>query len=384
MSSLSIRSRIVIAVVALLAAAALAASLLVGHVIARNFRLATADSLQRASEGFASMERNDVEKLSAILNALLAREDLKAAFLARDRRGLLALAEPLFEVLAHQDGITHWYFHDAEPRTFLRVHRPEVYGDKVDRATLRKAMETQDIGYGKEVGATAFALRVVKPYRDGGEVIGYVELGEEIDHFLRRMKDQTGDDFGILLKKSYLDEKAWEAIGRPNWNDRPDVVLVDATSYGEGIIDFRGAIDDVPERGLALEESVRQGRARVRGVYPVKDATGRRIGALFVSHDVSGAYEAIDAGLAQMRVVLLAMFLAVTAGLYLAMERLALRRLRRMVSAAERISLRLPAGRHGAGTEVISASADEVMRLEDFFRRFESALDEPGQGQRRG
>ncbi len=383
MSSLSIRSRILIAVVAFLSFAAFGASMLIGHVIERNVGLATTDSLKRAAEGFASLERGDVEKLSRILDVLLAREDMKKAFLARDRGALQAVAAPIFEVLAHEDGITHWYFHDAEPRTFLRVHQPDLFGDTVERATLRKAMETQVVGYGKELGRTAFALRVVKPYRDGGKVIGYMELGEEVAHFLRRMKDQTGDDFGVLVKKSYLDEKAWEASGQPNWNDRPDVVLVDATSYGEGIIDFRGAIDEVPERGLALEETVRQGRARVRGVYPMSDAAGRRMGALFVSHDVTGMHEIVDGGLAQMRVVVIAMFLIVAVGLYLAMEQLVLGRLRRMVSAVERISLRLPTGKHGAGVEVISASADEITRLEDFFRRFETSLDEPGPGRRR-
>lgn len=387
MSSLSIRTRVVIVVVGSLFLAAFAASGLVGHIVERNVEAAAADSLKRAAQGFASLERSDVEKLSATLDVLLARGDLKTAFLARDRSALQAAAAPLFEVLHRQDGITHWYFHDAEPRTFLRVHRPDLFGDKVERATLREAMQTQAVGSGKELGRTAFALRVVKPYRDGGKVIGYMELGEEIDHFLRRMKDQTGDDFGLLVKKAYLDEKAWTAAAgrRPStWNDRPDVVLVNATSYGEGIIDFRGDIDDVPERGLALEETVLQGRARVRGMYPVTDAGGRRVGALFVSHDVSNVHEAVEGGLAQLRIVVFTMCLLVAAALYAVLQRLVLGRLHHMVQAAERITLRLPPGQHGAGTVVITASADEITRLEDFFRRFAASLDEAEAGRTRG
>jgi len=382
MSSLSIRIRVVIAVVAWLLLAAFTSSMLVGHILQRSLEMAAADSLMRAAQGFASLERSEVEKLSATLDVLLARGDLKKAFLARDRGALQAAAAPLFEVLRHQDGITHWYFHDAEPRTFLRVHRPDLFGDKIERATMRRAMETQAVGSGKELGRTAFALRVVKPYRDGGKLVGYMELGEDVDHFLRRMKDQTGDDFGLLVKKAYVDEKAWTAVAglRPsNWKDRPDVVLVNATSYGEGIIDFRGAIDDVPERGLALEETVRHGRAHVRGMYPVTDAGGRRIGALFVSHDVSNLREAVEGGLAQLRVVVFATCLLVAAGLYAVLQYLVFGRLRRMVRSAERISLRLPAGRHGAGTEVITASADEITRLEDFFRRFAEAEEEAGE-----
>jgi sensor histidine kinase regulating citrate/malate metabolism len=384
MGSLSIRFRVAIAVIGCLFLVAIAASLLVGHIVRRNLDLAAADSLMRAAQGFASLERSDVEKLSATLDVLLARQDLKEAFLARDREGLQAAAAPILEVLSHQDGITHWYFHDAEPRTFLRVHRPDLFGDKIERATMRKAMETQAASSGKELGRTAFALRVVKPYRDGGRLIGYVEVGEEIDHFLRRMKDQTGDDFGLLVKKAYLDEEAWRAIAgrRPStWKDRPDVVLVDATSYGEGIADFRGDIDDVPERGLTLEETVRHGRTHVRGMYPVTDAGGRRVGALFVSHDVSEVHEAVEGGLARLRWAVLAVCALGAAGLLALLHHLVLGRLRRAALAAERISLRLPAGRHGAGTEVITASADELTRVEDFLRRFSEAVMEPGEGQ---
>jgi HAMP domain-containing protein len=382
MSSLSIRIRVALAVVGFLFLAGLAASVLVGRIIRQNLDMAAADSVKRAAQGFAALERSDVDKLSATLDVLLTRGDLRKAFLARDRAALQAAAAPLFEVLHRRDGITHWYFHDAEPRTFLRVHRPELFGDKVERATMRKAIETQAVGSGKELGRTAFALRVVKPYREGGKLVGYMELGEEIDHFLRRMKDQTGDDFGLLVKKAYLDERTWAlaAGGRPGgWDDRPDVVLVDATSYGEGIIDFRGNIDDVPERGLTLEERAKDGRARVRGVYPVTDAGGRRVGALFVSHDVGSLHGAVEGGLAQVRAVVLALGLLAAAGLFLVLDRLVLGRLRRLVAAAERISLRLPAGRLGAGAEVIGDSADEMTRLEDFFRRFSGAVSEPGE-----
>lgn len=385
MSGLSIRARVAIAVLACVALTAFAASLLVGHIIERNVELAATDSLARAAQGFGNLEQGDVEKLSSTLDVLIAREDLKRAFLARDRGALQALATPLFEVLHRKDGITHWYFHDADGRVFLRVHQPELFGDRVQRATIRKALETQDVAAGKELGRTAFALRIVKPYRDGEKLIGYMELGEEIGHFLRRMKDQTGDDFGLLVKKAYLDEKTWTtAPGRraSNWNDRPGVVLVDATSYGEGIIDFRGDVDDVPERGLALEETVRQGRAYLRGVYPVNDADGRRVGALFVSHDVTAMHEAVQAGLSQMRVVILAMCVLAMAALYAVLHRLVLGRLRGMVGAAERISLRLAPGRQGAGTEVITATADEITRLEDFFSRFSAAMPDPGEERR--
>jgi hypothetical protein len=34
---------------------------------------------------------------------------------------------------------------------------------------------------------------------------GYMEMGEEIDHFLTSIKGQTGDDYGVLVDKTRID-----------------------------------------------------------------------------------------------------------------------------------------------------------------------------------
>jgi hypothetical protein len=382
--SLSLRLRALLALLAGVLAVGFGSRAVVSHVVARNVEAASGDALMRAAQVFAGLERADVEKLSAALNALSGREDLKAAFVARDRERLYALAAPLYRTLKERDGVTHWYFIEPEPARscFLRVHRPEKHGDVIDRATLARAMQTKQVGFGKEMGKTAFALRVVQPYYDGAKLIGYLELGEEIDHFLRRMKEQTGDDFGLLVKKQYLDEKAWAAASSPrpsNWNDRPEVVLVKATSYGEGIIDYRGRIDDVPERGQVLEKTARDGRTFIRGIFPVRDAAGRLVGALFVRHEVTAMHEALASGRDQTGAAVLALAVLASALLFLLLYRLVFARLSRAVAAAEQLSARLPPGRHGAGGEIITASGDELTRLEDFFARFSASLEEPGQ-----
>jgi hypothetical protein len=85
MSSLTIRTRVLVALAACLLFAAVAASMLVGHILERNLEVGAADSLRHAAEGFAALERADVVKLSATLDALGERADIKKAFLAGDR-----------------------------------------------------------------------------------------------------------------------------------------------------------------------------------------------------------------------------------------------------------------------------------------------------------
>ena len=122
-----------------------------------------------------------------------------------------------------RDGITHWYFHLDGARSSSGALARSSTATSVDRATLRRAAETRESA-SKELGKTAFALRAVRPWIVDGKTIGYVELGEEIDHFLREMKARTGDDYGLLVEKRFLDEQAWASVLGPRqntWNDRP-------------------------------------------------------------------------------------------------------------------------------------------------------------------
>ena len=80
-----------------------------------------------------------------------------------------------------------------------------------------------------------------------------MELAEEIDHFLTALKSRTGDEYGLLVKKRFLDEEAWAKVLGPRantWNDRPDVVVVDTTTFTEGIIDYPGDLEALPDGGV--------------------------------------------------------------------------------------------------------------------------------------
>ncbi len=371
MRSLSVELKLILAVVVISLVAGLVAARSAGRVFERNVEEAGLATLQSAADAFAAQERSDVEKLASTLDALLANDDLRAAFVARDRARLLAASSPLFETMRTRDRITHWYFIEPDPaRTvFLRVHRPELHGDVVERATLRIAAETRELGAGKELGRTAFALRAVRPWLHEGKLLGYMELAEEIDHFLGAMKDRTGDEYGLLVKKKYLDENAWAAVLGPRsntWNDRPDVVVVDTTTFTEGIVDFDGDVEAIADGGLALGEVQRGDRAYLRGIFPVRDASGRKVGGLFVLHEFTRQHAAIRATLVQTLFAILAVSAVSAALVALAVHALLFKRLGRL-----RRELEAHADRAGLppGRVVELASEDEIGRLEALFRR---------------
>ncbi len=372
---MSIRAKLIVAIVASMVALALVTGALVRAAADRNARSAAEHAVSTAGQALAASERADVEKLDATLRALSAHPGFAEAFAARDRNRLFVLAAPVFAALRADHDINQFYFIEPEPsRTcFLRVHRPEQFGDVVDRATLAKAIETKGLGAGKELGKNAFALRAVRPwFGQDGRLLGYLELSEEIDHFLERMKTQTGDDYGLLVEKTFLDEHAWAATRqdkRNNWDDRARTVVVDTTAPDETIIDFDRDLASIPERGLLLDEDVREGRTFARGIVPVRDAAGRRVGGLFVLHDISALHESMLAARRWIYVALVAMAAGLGILLHLLVNRLVFRRLDAMIGTMEDLSARLAGGDYDVIAPRASAR-DEIGKFEEFFGRF--------------
>lgn len=373
---MSIKLKVVIGVLAALALSAVANARLAAWLREEDVQVVAEQAVRTAGEAYAALERADVEKLSAALEALAADAALQEAFARRDRPRLLALAAPTFAALRDRYGVTHWYFHEPEPGRlcFLRVHAPPLYGDFIGRPTFTEAIAHKAISSGKELGRTAFALRVVRPWYRGDALLGYLELGEEIEHFLQRMHQQTGDEFAMLLLKKHLDEKAWALTRtgpkRNTWAERPEVVLVDSTTPDDRLLGWQGRIEDLPDRGELLGMERREERAFVRGVLPVKDAVGAKVGALLVLHDVTALERGLEDHYRGVFLVVLAVALGASALVVLMLERLVFGRLGRMMARMEDLTARVAGGDYEMAGELAPSGHDEIGRFEEFFGRF--------------
>jgi hypothetical protein len=243
-------------------------------------------AVRRSAAAYADLEGKEVERLSRTIDRLMADPALLEAFRSRDREKLLSLARPQLANLERDLGVSLWYFHDAASgRVFLRVHAPALHGDVIGRQTLARAAATGEVGAGRELGRTAFALRVVKPVRAGGKVLGYVELGEQLEHFLERTKQQTGDDFGVLVDKARIDRAELARVrGEDRWDERPDVVLIDSTMWNDRNVNLGMPLAKLPAAGTFIPEWKDEGQTYVGGAFPVRDATNQVVGALFVRH----------------------------------------------------------------------------------------------------
>ena len=320
---------------------------------------------------FNNLKQNDTDKLSATLQVLLEDSKYQEAFINGDKAALYNLALPLFTGLKADFGITHWYFlnNSKDGTCFLRVHNRAKNGDKITRFTYQNSIKSGSFASGIELGKTAFALRVVHPYRINGKIAGYMELGEEIDHFFDIMKKETGNEYGLLVEKKYLDKSKWASVRKTknltdNWDEFSSKVLINSTTPDEQLLKYNGKITDVDDEGVVLEEIGKNGKNYVRGIFPLYDAGDRKVGAVFVLQDVTDIYTRIMAAQTQVVVTVLIIMVLISLIIIFMTNSLIFKRLEHITVVATKVV--------GGDFEskIHVSSNDEIGRFESLFEKF--------------
>ncbi len=177
--------------------------------------------------------RYDTDAMKAIMHTLEQDKNLHEALAKGDRNVLLHRTAPLFENLKRDFKITHLYFTRIDRVNLLRVHVPSRYGDIIDRITMDQAASSGSLAHGVELGTLGtLTLRLVSPWYDTQThtLIGYVELGMEIDNVMNKLQDFLGVQIFTFIKKESLDREKWESGMRvlghaSHWDHFPNMVL---------------------------------------------------------------------------------------------------------------------------------------------------------------
>jgi HAMP domain-containing protein len=255
---------------------------------------------------------------------------------------------------------------------------PKLIGTRADRFDVTEAVRTQRRVAGLALGQHGYALRVALPVHEaglvpGGRIIGYLELGTEMGRFLTNLKSQTGWDFGMLIKKQNLKAANWAAqrqhLGlKNNWDDHKDVVLAGNTTADESIFEFGDDIDSLLVTGTPLEFVRRGDTAMTRGVFPISDASGARVGALFVLTNATRLYR--NLALSRLRTVALAvgLCLVLCAAIVVMLHRWVFRRLSHITEVVT-----LVVGGDWE-TPVTVSRPDEIGRFEELFEQLRTVL----------
>ncbi len=162
------------------------------------------DKMRVAQALFASAISAETQRALTLAHALALNTDIQSRFAAQDRDGLAKMLVPGFSDQRSQDGVVQLQFHLPPAISFLRVHRPEKFGDDLSsfRRTVVETNKTHKPVFGLENGVEGLGIRGVEPVDFEGKHIGSVEVGLSLgNEFFARFKKETGNDVSFYLEK---------------------------------------------------------------------------------------------------------------------------------------------------------------------------------------
>lgn len=239
----------------------------------------------------------DVDTMQVAMDPIVSDPVILQRFLAGDREALLAIVRARFDALHEQHGISHMYFVGADRVTFLRVHQPDNRGDVIDRFTMREAERTGELTGGLELGVLGVpTLRVVSPLRHEGRLVGYFEIGREVEHYAENIRRTLGIDLHVLIRKDLLVEDEWvrgqALLGREaDWGRFDEFVAAGAADAGEEIgVAVDQAVPLISQAGAEPERiKLADGHRVAIGSRPLLDVERQEVGLLVVSLDVTAS-----------------------------------------------------------------------------------------------
>ena len=237
--------------------------------------------------------------MSAVLPAIAENGNLRDSFLAKDRKKLQDLAYPLFLHLREKHAITHFYFHLPDRVNFLRVHQPLRHSDRIDRHTAINAARLKDLTSGMELGPLGtMTLRTVSPWVEEGQIIGYLEVGVEVDHIINTVHRVLGTELAATIRKDLLDRADWTAgmrmVGRQgDWDAFPGRVLATTTfaQLPHPITDWLSHEGPLTPPSFSFHIG---NTLHTAGRLPLTDVAGREVGDLVVMANASGVDTAFE------------------------------------------------------------------------------------------
>ncbi len=157
------------------------------------------------------------EVLDLALSELVKNKEVVTLFAKRDRKGLKNLLLYDYENnLRDQYGIAQFQFHLPDATSFLRLHKPEKFGDNLSnfRKTVVQVSETKMSVLGLEVGKAGLGLRAVYPVFYNSNYIGSVEFGGSFLSILNGIQNTEKVSYAVGIKDEYFQKAGHKTNGK--------------------------------------------------------------------------------------------------------------------------------------------------------------------------
>ncbi|MCF8480579.1 MAG: CZB domain-containing protein [Rhodospirillum sp.] len=207
-----------------------------------------------------------------------------AALAGGDRDALGALYNATFPLLHDTYGVRQFQFHLPPATSFLRVHKPETFGDDLSgfRETVVRTNQTNTPVSGVEKGVAGLGIRGVVPVTNQGSPVGSVEFGMSLDEaFATTFKRDFNVDVVLHLQSETTN-------GTQN---QRDTYQVKASTLGGDSRLTAAQVTAAAAGETILTPSPRAGESLMVMAKAIPDFTGRPAGVVELLID-SSIYQA--------------------------------------------------------------------------------------------
>ena len=253
----------------------------------------------KAMEKWNTVLLAQVQSLKAVADQLDSNADLIRVWETGEPHLMVPVITQLFDSLSVERGISQLTAIDHNRTCLARGHRPGMFGDTISRSVLLHAEMSGDDAWGTEPGSQgSMALRFVRPWYSGGRIVGYLELGRDLDVLVSRFSASMHlEVVTVLLKDATTQELVEAGINSQSihgtWNAYPGVVLIQ-----KSLPVLPQEVEEMLRHGLVggkqtrIFEARRNGRVYSCGVIPIPDIHGHDIISMVAMNDVTAESDA--------------------------------------------------------------------------------------------
>jgi len=231
---------------------------------------------QRELKGYVENISNGIEaetRLAEAMSALVANIPLvQKNFALGDREALKELLLPGYPILSKQYGVRQFQFHRPPATSFLRLHKPEKFGDDLSsfRHTVTQTNKEKEATRGLESGVAGLGSRGMVPVFDSAKKhIGSVEFGMS---FGQPFFDAFKKKYGVEASLHQYRDKSFKTFASTLENDQ-----------GLSTLKLKLALDGKAQ----LDYYTMNGISYAVMAKAVNDYSGRPIGVIEIAMDRS-------------------------------------------------------------------------------------------------
>jgi methyl-accepting chemotaxis protein len=309
---------------------------------------------------------NTSSHLVMIAKAIASNPTIRETIKTEDREALYENIKELYmeyqNVLGSKIKI-HFYLPPAI--SFLRVHKPNIYGDDLSKIKrmIVIATKTSHFVKGLDIGKSEIGIRGAVPVKENGKVIAVIEVGLSLKPIIKSFRNYFGLEVAILLNKNYPPIKKLFAHTKKKMVSE-SLFLYQATDYS--------LINKLyQEREIKIEKgkfNIMKLGGYIIHYFPLKNFSGKNIGYVGVYKDTKAHTNLLE------QVVLLESI----AGLIITIILIPLINLllKHEISAIEEIAERIdPKKVYNIGGSIeIGEREDEIAHLVNNFNSFLDGL----------